>query len=182
MAIIQCEKCKKKYSDNAPECPHCKKNKQTEASPRAMLLAVVAISAFMGIGAILTPDFSEQSKEDPPAASTQIKPKRSGEAHKNLGTQSYSYGSQNQAKEFLRLMKEKPNRSEYQIQYTTEEDSVLLACNFKKDVLVRIHQREKGGTQEIWHGYIEERITNAAQGKSLNDTPVGKKYGSMQSF
>lgn len=56
MAIIQCEKCGKKYSDKAPACPICTKKERKQASPLAIILGLAAVAIFIGIGATLTPD------------------------------------------------------------------------------------------------------------------------------
>lgn len=103
---------------------------------------------------------------------------RSGDASKDLGQQSVSFGSINQAKELLNLINEQPGKVDYQVSYSTDEGAVLFGCNFEKDVIVRIHQdNDGGGTTESWSGYIMDRLQATADGTgSLNDTPEGKIF------
>lgn len=108
---------------------------------------------------------------------------RSGEARRDLGQQPVDFGSVDQARELLSLIEEESNRADYQIVYQTEDDAVVFGCNFEEDVIVRIHQRPDGsGSQEAWQGYIMERLTSAASGGSLNDTPEGEIFGTFESF
>lgn len=109
---------------------------------------------------------------------------RSGDASKDLGQQSVSFGSTNQAKELLNLINEQSNKADYQISYNTDEGAVLFGCNFEKDVIVRIHQYSDGtGMMESWSGYILDRLQTAADGTgSLNDTPEGKILGELTDF
>lgn len=106
-----------------------------------------------------------------------------GEVKKDLGVQSFGFGSHNQAKELQALIKANPNKAEYQIFYTTDVDLVMLGCDFNKDILWRAHKKNDGsGTKEVWKGYVSARLKNGAKGGSLNDTPAGKLFGTYESF
>ncbi len=108
---------------------------------------------------------------------------RSGSTIKDLGTQSVDFGSKRQAQALLDLIDSDQSKAEYRLFYKTEVDTVVFGCDFDKDVIVRIHQRKDDhGTQEAWRGYLLERLENAAQGGSLNDTPAGKKIGIYEPF
>jgi len=119
-----------------------------------------------------------------PPAPAAVKLVRVGEARKDLGVQSASLGSQNQARELLRLIEAQPGRVDYQITYQNEIDTVLFGCNFEKGVIVRVHQNPDGtGKQEIWSGHIMERLNTTANGTgSLNDTPEGKIFAEETYF
>lgn len=145
-------------------------------------LALVTFSCLAGLifsRSTATPAVSHLPKLTPTAAVAA----RTGEAKKDLGVVSGSPGSANQAVEMLKLIEAQPNKSDYQLSYSTKDDTVLFGCNFEKNVIVRIHQRPDGtGSQESWQGYVLERLKAAAGGGSLNDTPEGKIEGSFEEF
>lgn len=169
------------------------------------ILALVACSIFfvLGIALLFRVSTSQQdvsqapsvqlvtTSTSQPASASQanapeegtIPAQRSGQATKDLGHKSVSFGSTQQAQELLRLIEENPGKTDYQISYQTDEDVVLFGCNFDKEVIIRIHQRsDDHGTQEVWQGYIFDRLKAASDGGSLNDTPEGKNPGTFQSF
>lgn len=101
----------------------------------------------------------------------------------DIGKQSPSFGSSDQAAALNKLMAGQPRQSNYQITYTTTDDVVIFGCDLDKDVIARIHQKQNGhGTMEKWNGHVLYRIKNAANGGSLSDTPNGKSPGSFQQF
>lgn len=112
-----------------------------------------------------------------------IKEIRQGEVKKDLGTKPDSFGSNQQALELIQFINENPGKADYQISYSTGNETILFGCNFTKDAIIRIHHHKDGhGTQEMWTGNLIERLNNAAGGGSLNDTPNGKNMGTFQSF
>jgi len=109
--------------------------------------------------------------------------KQNDHIKQDLGYQSHAFGSQRQAITLIDLIKKHPGKNDYQIFYKTDRDVVVFGCNLKKNVIIRIHQDATGhGTQEMWSGYIMDRLNNAAGGGSLNNTPTGKIMGIHQSF
>jgi hypothetical protein len=136
----------------------------------AIALILVALACLAGL-------FLTRARDSGPVSRPTRQIVRSGEAKKDLGFQSGNLGgSTGQAAELLKLIEEQSGKINYELTYQTEIDTVLFACNFEKDVLVRIHQQpDDHGSQEVWQGYIMERLQNAAFGSgSLNDTPEGK--------
>jgi len=158
-------------------------------------LAVVCI---LGIGGYIVVSEERAYRASMPQPSAPVAPRptmtpsmsqpteevyRSGEATKSLGHLPTDFGSEGQVQELLKLMEKNPGKVDYQIDYQTDVDVVLFGCNFEKDVIIRIHQGKDGhGSQEMWQGYIIERLNNAASGGSLNDTPEGKKLGTFEAF
>lgn len=101
----------------------------------------------------------------------------------DIGTRGLDFGSTGQAEALQQLIKEKPGLNRYQIAYRTEADVIVFGCDINKDMIVRIHNRPDGhGSNESWAGDIMYRISSAATGGSLNDTPSGKQPGSFQTF
>lgn len=101
----------------------------------------------------------------------------------NIGEQSSSLGSAGQATALLQIISDFPNRTEYQISYTTNGEIVVFGCDFSKDVLARLHNKPDGhGSAETWDGDIPFRLRAAQNSESLNDTPTGKKLGSFSNF
>jgi hypothetical protein len=106
-----------------------------------------------------------------------------GKVSKYLGEQSTGFGSSGQSQELLKLFNSTPGKIEYEITYITDVDAVVFKFNLSSNELTRIHRYKDGRiTQEIWNGYVTERLENASGGGSLNDTPVGKSPGSYKSF
>lgn len=124
----------------------------------------------------LTPTGAPAPATAPTSTSVPAPVDRSGQASKDLGFQSGNLdGSSGQARELLKLIEEQPGKADYQIIYQTSTDTVLFACNFEKQIVFRLHQTsDNHGTQEVWEGYVLERLQAAAGGGSLNDTPEGK--------
>jgi hypothetical protein len=147
------------------------------------VFAIFIVCIIAGFLCISCSNSDQKSTESKQPSQNGTKASRQGEVKKDLGSRPYGFGSSNQAQELLNLINENQSKADYQVSYNTEDETILFGCNFNKDVIIRIHQRKDGrGTQEMWKGYIVERLDNAASGGSLNDTPVGKKAGTFQSF
>ena len=65
MAIIQCNKCGKKYSDKAPGCPNCAKENKVykKATPVQTVMAFVVIFALLGFSSIFFSGTGENTVE-----------------------------------------------------------------------------------------------------------------------
>ncbi len=82
-----------------------------------------------------------------------IKEVPQGEIKKDLGTKPDGFGSNQQALELIQFIKENPGKADYQISYSTGNETILFGCSFTKDAIIRIHHRKDGhGTQEMWTG------------------------------
>lgn len=153
-------------------------------------VALLLICGLVALGAAYftltapSPQAIQITRLPPPTVTPKtIEATRIGQASQDLGLQSIDFNSTNQARALLDLIDQNPNQADYQITYQTDIDVVLIGANFDKDILVRLHQEpDSHGTQEIWQGYIIERLQNAAGGGSLNDTPAGKQPGSFETF
>jgi hypothetical protein len=142
-----------------------------EVSMRKALITLVALALFLGDASLVL--YAADSK----------KPPTEGKVSKDLGLRSLGFGSQGQSQELLKLMRATPNKTGYEITYRTDVDAVTFECDLSRNVLTRIHRYKDGrGKQEIWSGYVAERLKSASTGGSLNDTPDGKKPGTFQSF
>lgn len=102
----------------------------------------------------------------------------------DLNERPAGFGSAGQASELLSIIQKNPGKNFYKIIYKTEEDKVEMFCDLNRRMLVRTHTRKDGtGTQDVWTGYILDRIKICAAGAgTLNDTPVGEKLGTFTSF
>lgn len=149
----------------------------------ALLVGIIVIlGSLWGLSALLGYGSSEPvSRAVTPTATPA--PSRSGKAEANLGRRPFDFGSNNQARELLKLMDEQPGRAEYQISYETTEDAVVVGFNLNTQVLGRVHVYRNGrGYKESWRGYVLERVRAAANGGSLNDTPAGKSFVQRENF
>ncbi len=138
---------------------------------RRALITLVTLAVFLGGASLVL--YAADSMKSPTG----------GKVSKDLGQRSLGFGSQGQSQELLKFMKATPNKTGYTITYRTDVDTVTLECDLSRNVLTRIHRYKDGrGKQEVWSGYVAERLKSAAGGGSLNDTPDGKKPGTFQSF
>lgn len=88
-----------------------------------------------------------------------------------------------QATALLQLMTDEPGRTHYQVIFDVPGEITVFGCDLVKDILIRVHQRPSGrGSQEIWAGYVLERLRAGATGETLNTTPVGKIFGTHETF
>ncbi len=107
---------------------------------------------------------------------------RDGEiVHELIGVKGSGFGATSQAQELYDLILINPNKESYVIKFATKEDFITLTADFGKDILSRKRVRAGGsGTIEHWDGFLMDRIKAAISGGSLNDTPQGKLFGSME--
>ena len=83
----------------------------------------------------------------------------------------------------LQLMADEPGRTEYQIIFDVPGEITVFGCDLELERLVRVHQRPSGrGSQEVWTGYVMERLHAGATGDTLNTTPAGKIFGTHETF
>jgi len=81
-----------------------------------------------------------------------------------------------QARSLLEFIEANPGRGRYTITKRTEQGVVVLGCDFDREVLSRVLQKADGSQiQEVWRGFIMERLQGATSGKSLDHTPEGLK-------
>jgi hypothetical protein len=81
-------------------------------------------------------------------------------------------------------MNVEPNKTSYQINYTTaEEDLVDFGYDLKKQTLVWMLSTKDGHLRlKAWTGHIQYRLIAASNGRSLNDTPDGKSLPSERQY
>ncbi|GAB6111686.1 hypothetical protein [Desulfomicrobium salsuginis] len=83
----------------------------------------------------------------------------------------------------LQLMADEPGRTQYHVVFDVPGEITVFGCDLVKEVLIRVHQRPSGrGSQEVWAGYVMERLRAGATGETLNTTPLGKIFGTHESF
>lgn len=88
-----------------------------------------------------------------------------------------------EATALLQLMVDEPGRTEYQIIFDVPGEITVFGCDLELERLVRVHQRPSGsGSQEVWTGYVMERLRAGATGETLNTTPAGKIFGTHETF
>lgn len=177
MGIDGSELRRRKYQKNMAE-----KNKAFWYAILGLMLLVIYAAIAWGdkdtnkISPIAKRSSEQSQKVDRP-------PVGSGEASIQIGQQSISFGSTNQAAELLKLIEQQPGKDSYQITYSTDTDTVVFGCVFSKNIMVRMHTRhDQHGSVERWNGWILDRLITAVGGGSLNDTPVGKMMVAQTSF
>ncbi len=106
-----------------------------------------------------------------------------GLVQRDIGPLPSCTGAVTQAASILQLIKEQPGKTDYLITYTTGIDTVSFHCSLTEETIIRIHKwPDDYQKEEIWQKYVLHRLTSAANGGSLNDTPSGKIRGSSKSF
>jgi hypothetical protein len=160
---------------------HGKKTvKKNKFSPQWIIVAIIIGVA---IGYILT-RFNQPAIINQPRTQKNNKVSFVGGAIKKLGNQGMELGLRDLSQQLINLMNVEPNKTSYQINYTTaEEDLVDFGYDLKKQTLVWMLSTKDGHLRlKAWTGHIQYRLIAASNGRSLNDTPDGKSLPSERQY
>jgi hypothetical protein len=133
-------------------------------------LALLAFPLVIGTQSGRQPTAAEQTIAHQPPS-----PSRTGTVTIDRGIRQSAYGSTWQAQELVAAIALNPSASRYVLTAKdTNGDSVEVTADLQAEKLTRTHH---GNSSEVWDGYVMDRLKSAAEGGSLNDTPVGKRFG-----
>jgi hypothetical protein len=139
----------------------------------------VIISIIIGVtlGYMLA-RFYQPTPINPQRIQKSVKVSFDGGAKKKLGNQGMELGLRDLSQKLIDFMNEKPKKTSYLITYTTaEDDRVEFVYDLKEQTLLWMLS-SKGGRHprlKVWTGNIQYRLIAASEGRSLNDTPDGKR-------
>ena len=101
----------------------------------------------------------------------------------NLGLKGPEFDSSGQAAVILQLIRKKPGATRYEITYKTGDHEVVFSCDLEKQMIELARTYPDGhGTIERWSRHSLYRLGNAAGGGSLDNTPEGKLFKTLESL